>query len=234
VLITDKMMMPTSRQTKYYLLCEGCEAVLNQNGEDWILPTLATIDEAFPFYALLNKQEPLFAEPDSAAFAVSNNPEINREKLVHFALGIFWKASIHSWNAGSTAPRIDLGSQSDELRRFLRCEAGFPQNMALLLEVSPPPVDAICFTHPVVRGHNLEMLFFYVPGLLFTLWRGDLMEKQRLSCLISNPQGPVLVRDTTQRVKELLSAISKTARKSDQMRKIISQREHSGGKRFLL
>src|SRR5580658_309476 len=76
VLITDKMMMPTSRQTKHYLLCEGCEALLNQNGEDWVLPTLATVEGSFPFYSLLQKHEPLFAESDMTAYAVSNSPEI--------------------------------------------------------------------------------------------------------------------------------------------------------------
>ncbi len=234
VLITHKIMRPTSRQTKHYLLCEGCERLLNRNGEDWVLPTLATIEGSFLFYSLLQKQRPLFDEPNAIAYAVSNNPEINREALIHFALGIFWKASVHSWKRGSTAPRIDLGLQSEDLRNFLRGEGGFPQNMALLLEVSPPPVGAILFTHPVVSGTNPEMLFFYVPGMLFILWRGCHAEGQRACCLISNQQGPVVVVDTTPRVMKLLREVAKTARKSEQMREIISKREHDGRRRFTL
>jgi hypothetical protein len=228
------MMMPTSRQTKHYLLCEDCEALLNRNGEDWVLPTLATTEGAFPFYSLLQRQEPVFTEPDATAYAVWNNPEINKEALIHFAIGIIWKASVHSWKRGTTAPRIDLGLQSDVLRKVLRGEGSFPQNMALFLEVSPPPVGAIFFTHPVVRGTNPEMLFFYVPGLFFTLWRGDLTEEQRIGCLVSNQQGPVVVVDTTPRVMQLLRGIAKTARKSEQMREIISKREHDGRRRFTL
>lgn len=168
VLITNKIMRPTSRQTKRYLLCEGCEQLLNRNGEDWVLPKLATIEGEFPFYSLLQKQNPLFDEPNAIAYAVSNNADIDRGKLIHFALGIFWKASVHSWKQGSTAPRINLGLQSEDLRKFLKGEGGFPQNMALILEVSPPPVGAIVFTHPV-RSINPEMFFFYVPGMFFRL-----------------------------------------------------------------
>jgi hypothetical protein len=230
-----KMMMPTSRQTKHYLLCNGCETLLNRNGEDWVLPALATIEGAFPFYSLLQKREPLFSEPDVTAYEVSNNPEIDREQLIHFAIGIFWKASVHSWKQESTAPWIDLGLQSEALRKFLRGEGGFPQNMTLVLQVSPPPVGAIAFTHPVVlRGTNPEIFFFYVPGMLFSVWRGNLTEEQRSSCLISNQQGPVVAVDTTPRVMQFLRGTAKTARKSEQMQKIIRKREHDGRGRFTL
>jgi hypothetical protein len=234
VLITSKVMMPTSRQTKHRLLCEDCEMLLNRNGEDWVLPTLATTEGGFPFYSLLQKQSPLFDEPGATAYAVSSNPEIHREALVHFALGIFWKASVHSWKQGSISPRIDLGLQGEYFRRFLRGQAGFPQNMALLLEVSPPPVGAICFTHPVSRRTKPEMFFFYVPGMMFTLWRGDLTEEQRLTCLISNRQGPVVSVDTTPRVMQLLKENSDTARKTEHMHEIIRKREHDGRRRFKL
>jgi len=169
-----------------------------------------------------------------AAYAISKNAAINREALIQFALGIFWKASVHSWNRARMGPWIDLGLQSEALRRFLGGEGCLPQNMALNLEVTPPPVGAISFTHPVVRGINPEMFFFYVPGIMFTLWRGDIMEEQRLACLISNGQGPVLVVDTTSRVMQLLKGNAKTARKSEQMREIIRKRESDGRRRFTL
>jgi hypothetical protein len=234
VLITTHMMMPISRQTRHHLLCEGCEALLSRNGETWVLPRLATIAGAFPFYALLQQEEHMFAEQDVAAYAISKNTAINRDALIQFALGIFWKASVHSWKQGRTEPWIDLGLQSVALSRFLRGEGCFPQNMALILEVTPPPVGAICFTHPIVRGTNPEMFFFYVPGMMFTLWSGDLTEEQRLACLISNRQGPVLVVDTTSRVMQLLKGNAKTARKSEQMLEIIRGREGDGRGRFTL
>ncbi len=234
VFIGTDVMMPTSRQTKDNLLCGGCEALLNQKGENWVLPKLATIEGAFPFYGLLQQQQPVFVEQDVAAYAISNNPAINRQALIQFALGIFWKASVHPWSRARTRPRIDLGLQSEDLRRFLRGEGGFPQNLALNLEVTPSPVGAICFTHPVVRGANPEMFFFYVPGMMFTLWRGRLAAELRTACLVSNDSGPVVVVDTTPRVMQLLKVNAKTARKSEQMREIVRERESDGQRRFKL
>jgi hypothetical protein len=200
LIITKQMMRPTCRQTQDYLLCADCEQLFNRSGENWVLPQLATVDGSFPFYSLLQKQAPVFAEPDLAAYAVTNNADIKKNDLIHFALGIFWKASVHSWKRERSTPWIDLGSQSEELRKYLRGEGGFPQNMALILEVSPPPVGAVFFSHPVVRGKHRELFFFYVPGMFFSLWRGDLTQEQRITCLVSNQQGPVVVVDTTQRV----------------------------------
>lgn len=234
VLISTDVMMPTPRQTKHYLLCAGCEALLNENGENWVLPKLATIAGAFPFYGLLQSLEPMFDEQDVAAYAISNNPAINRQALIQFALGIFWKASVHSWKRVRVGPWIDLGLQSEDLRRFLRGEGGFPQNMALNLEITPPPVGAICFTHPVGRGTNPKMFFFYVPGMMFTLWRGDVTEALRLTCLVSNGSGPVIVVDKTPHVMRLLKENAKTAHKTEQMREIIRERESDGRRRFKL
>jgi hypothetical protein len=234
VLITTKMMMPTSRQTKHYLLCEDCEARLNQDGENWVLPTLATVAGAFPFFSLLQKQEPLFTLPDVTAYAVSNNLTINKKALIHFALGIFWKASVHSWKQESTAPRIDLGLQSEGLRMFLRGEGCFPQDMALHLEVSPPPVGTIAFTDPIARRTTPKMYYFYVPGMFFSLWMGSLTDEQRISCLVSNWQWPVTAADKTHLVMLHLRGLAKTARKSDRMQKIIRSREIDGQRRFTL
>ena len=106
--------------------------------------------------------------------------------------------------------------------------------MALGLQVSRPPVGTILFNHPVVRGRNPEMSFFYVPGMFFTLWRGDLAAEQRVTCLVANQQGPVVVLDTTELVMQLVSTTAKTARKSEKMKKIINKRERDGQRRFKL
>lgn len=234
LLITSKVMRPTSLQTKDYLLCKDCEQFLNRNGEDWVLPKLATMKGDFPFYCLLKKQEPLFAEPDAIAYAVAKNPEIDRDKLIHFALGIFWKASVHSWKEGSTAPRIDLGLQSEDLRKFLRREAGFPGNMALYLSVSPPPVGVIAFTEPV-RGSNADFrnFYFYVHGMFFSLSiHNDLAEVPNW-CL-TNSQGLVTVRDWTPNIMAILGKTTRTAYRTKKMRETISKRERDGQRRSKL
>lgn len=105
-------VLPTDRQTQDYLLCEACEHVLSKGGEEWIANKLATWERHFPFYDLLTRTPPLFDEDGMTVYLAAQNPEIDVMKITHFALGLFWKASVHSWKKGSTEPRIELGPYS--------------------------------------------------------------------------------------------------------------------------
>src|SRR5450756_406723 len=67
-------------------------------GESWLLPKLAQQDGPFPFLDILEKGSPIASKEGGLAYIASNNPEVDIEKLTHFALGIFWKASVHSWS----------------------------------------------------------------------------------------------------------------------------------------
>jgi len=120
VFVSSELMVQTSRQTQDHLLCEGCDTSLSTNGEDWLLPKLATLNDRFLLYEILRKVPPDAVEGDIAIYAAARNPEINVARIVHFAMGIFWKASVHPWKKGRTEPRIELGPYSEKLRMFLR------------------------------------------------------------------------------------------------------------------
>jgi len=142
----------------------------------------------FPLYSLLTKQPPAFVDGDNSLYATVTNPEIEKDKLMHFAIGLFWKASAHSWSKKHSKPWIDLGAGSESLRLFLLGKSPLPENMALVVFVSPPPVRMIAFHNPM-RGSNPDFYNFtcYVPGVHFNLCVGDDMEsgsKLHASCQI--------------------------------------------------
>ncbi len=115
--VGDGVLIPTDRQTQDYLLCKDCEDVLNDGGEAWIGDKLARWERTFPFYDLLTRVPPLLDEDGSTVYLAAQNPEIEVKKLIHFALGIFWKASVHPWKAtrrepGSTLDHIPTESGS--------------------------------------------------------------------------------------------------------------------------
>ena len=130
--VGNGVVMPTDRQTRDYLLCKDCEDILSQGGEEWIADKLATWDRTFPLYDLLTKQPPDFDEEGMTVYSAANNPEIRVDELTHFALGIFWKASVHSWSGSRTEPLIDLGPYSENVRTWLRNETRFPENIYLI------------------------------------------------------------------------------------------------------
>ena len=209
----------------YSYLRNECEQLLSRRGEVWVLPRLAEFDGAFPFSTLLRTQPPLFDETDVQVYAVAKNPVINRSALIHFALGIFWKASVHSWKGSTTEPRIDLGTHSEALRKYLRDGGSFPGDMALALMVMPTPVRMICCFDPI-RGSNpeFENFHFYVPGLFFSLGVGN-VEDVKAMCLVSNPQGIVLVQDMTPQLTDLYRKAAKTAHKSKRLLEPLKNRK---------
>lgn len=216
VLVSTHLVMPTSRQTKDYVLCADCEQLLNKEGETWLLPKLATIDGTFPLYDMLREVEPGFEDKNTAVYPTATNPKIERDHLIHFAIGLFWKASVHPWRGDGTEARIDLGTNGDDLRRFLLGESSIPENLALVMFVVPPPVNLIAFTEPL-RGSNLEFANYhcYVPGIFMNLCVGErVRQSMAATCIISNPIGPVVVQDVTPDIRALLHSFASTANKA--------------------
>lgn len=219
VLMTTKVVMQTSRQLQHPLLCQTCEDVLNKGGENWLLPLLATIDKKFPLLDLIERVEPDVIDGELRAYAASRNPSIEINKLIHFVMGVFWKASIHSWEGGNKQPRIRLGPYGDRVRIFLRGQTAFPENMGLVLGVLPRENALVSFSvpyrNPVSEFHSFT---FHIPGILFVLSVGKkLGPDMPLICFATNPAHPILVADLAQDIASVGAAIFGKAHKSKKL-----------------
>jgi len=217
--MTAKFVMPTSRQLQHPLLCQSCEDTLNKGGEHWLLPLLATIDKKFPLLDIIERVEPDLVDGTLRAYAASRNPDIEINKLIHFAMGVFWKASIHSWEGGSKMPRIELGLYREKLRAFLRAETPFPRNMGLVLGVSPRERALVSislpYQNPVREWHSFT---FHVPGVLFVLNVGKKLGPDMPHiCFATNPAHPLLVADLSQDIASVVRAVIGKAHKSKKL-----------------
>jgi hypothetical protein len=190
-------VIPTDRQTQDYLLCADCEAVLNSGGEQWILDKLATWERTFPLYDLLTKVPPFFDEDGMVVYFADQNPAIEVEKLAHFALGLFWKASVHSWSGDTTYPRINLGPYSEELRKWLRGQSTFPKYVYLIVVIERPQKAQITMNDPyegVREGWRTH--FVHVPGVLFMMALGKTVDESVRALSIMNAGNPINVSDS--------------------------------------
>lgn len=228
ILMTSKIVMQTSRQVQHPLLCRNCEASLNKGGENWLLPLLATIDGIFPLLDIIERFEPDVPDGELRAYAASRNPEIQIGMLIHFIMGVFWKASIHSWEGGNETPRIELGPYRESVRTFLRGERAFPQNMALFLCVSPREKALVSFSVPYRNPQpNYHSFTFHIPGILCVLGVGKKLNAELLNvCFATNPAHPILVADLSKDIINVGVSIFAKARKS---RKLI---EYMGRKKL--
>lgn len=189
-----KVISPTSQQTHDYFLCSECEDVLNEQGETWICSKLATSEHTFPLYDLVTAEPLLFAEDDWAVYLGANNPRLEIDKIIHFAMGIYWKASVHSWRGGSDEPRIELGPYSEEVRKFL-LGGPFPEYIALAVVLSPPQSAYVGFNEPyeAVRDGAGRCFMFCIPGIWFMLSVGKTLTPETRDLSITAPGNPILI-----------------------------------------
>jgi hypothetical protein len=124
------VLMSGNVQLQDYLLCLGCEQILNDGGEDWTVDKLATHEGQFPLYDLVTAKEADRSFNTTRVYFMVDRPEVPFEKLVHFGMGMFFKAAVHPWEGGKIDPRIELGPYAESLRRWLRGDAGFPNMCA--------------------------------------------------------------------------------------------------------
>jgi hypothetical protein len=213
VRVTSELVSYTGRHVKYPLLCEKCDGSLSLNGENWTLPLLATKEGAFPLYELLQRVEPDCVGEGAAAFAVSRNPDIDVRKLTHFALGVFWKAAVHSWRGREVENLIGLGPYGEQIRKFLRSEGPFPEHVALTVGVLPPPVRHISFCMPY-RGSlsQCHHFMFYVPGIAFALTVGGRLRQAKENCFFSHPLHPIIVAELAGDIQAVMKSVARTAR----------------------
>jgi hypothetical protein len=190
-------VMQTDKQVEDYLLCLKCEGILNKGGETWVNPKLATIQKAFPLYELLMKGPAAYMDDKGGVYYAALNPEIEVERLVHFAMGIFWKAAVHTWTFGRDTVRIELGPYAEPIRLWLRGEGPYPKNMNLALAVARPENALVILTGPVKQSTKRWQSFsLQVPGLLFTLHVGKLIDEEMKDCCFHEvPTHPVFVSD---------------------------------------
>lgn len=228
ILLSSNVIMQSSRQLQHPLLCMDCDGSLSRDGEDWILPLLATIEGAFPFFTILQRIPPDITDGDSKLYAASRNPEINVSKLMHFAMGVFWKAAVHSWSGSQTArPLIELGEHTESVRTFLLGQSPFPRDLVLTIGVSSPPVKMISFHHPY-RGSETayHSFLFYVPGIEFALLVGRRIAiESKETCFATHPLHPILVCDLTSTIKDVIRAGTKQAYRAKNIERYLKKNE---------
>ena len=199
VALRDSFLLPTNRQTQTYLLCRDCENILSREGETWIGGKFFVPEGGFPLYeALIAQGPPEYDERGLSVYSTAKNPNVKSERLVHLALGIFWKASVHSWRPEQVDSLIDLGPYAESIRKWLRGEDDFPKDVHLTTILARPQNAVADLTGPYETrdspSQGWHMFMVHLCGLFFMLNVGKrVSEMMRFLCTHNNPFHPVCV-----------------------------------------
>jgi hypothetical protein len=97
VWVSSTKIKRTGKAITDYVLCEPCDNSLNKYGEGWVSRHTARADGSFLLQAKLNAAKPMGTIGKRIFYAGSKIQDVQMDKLIHFAIGVFWKAAVHKW-----------------------------------------------------------------------------------------------------------------------------------------
>lgn len=170
--LSDSRDYTISKAMTTHLLCEECEHRFSVRGENWVANNCRRSQSEFALRDVLERSNDYVVSPDGGTklFPIASIAEIKAEKLIYFAMSVFWRAGVHTWWDGKKAVTIELGPYLEPLRLFLRDDGGFPEDMLLAVRVSSlRDVPGINYPESE-KTRSGRVHAFSVPGITFLLF----------------------------------------------------------------
>jgi hypothetical protein len=163
VLLTNRGERKSSEQARRHLLCADCEQRLNDNGERWVLRNCYRGRGRFRLREELRTRIPLDPNPALPAYPARPN---EFRCLAYFCLSVIWRASLCDWECrGQMFPQIDLGPYQEQIRKYLRGEAGMPDRVNVIVVLSILAKPMLGMSLPLsYRGDSGRRYRFHIPG----------------------------------------------------------------------
>lgn len=192
VVLSNDELRQSSAQLSDYLLCSDCEQRFSKNGEAWVLANVPrNYGEQFPILETLNAEVPLLADGGTKFYAGAKVKSLDMEKIVYFAMSVFWRGAVHQWRSRlrSEAPDVHLCAYEEPIRQFLLGSSPLPDDVALTVFVCPngSVLNAILVPWEAHLPECSRYLF-YISGLGFVLHFVDkLPQNFRKTCAYHSP-----------------------------------------------
>ena len=195
MMMTAKRVIQSSRHITAHAFCSDCEDRFNRGGETWVLDKLATLT-AFPLRDMVLASPPMYDEPDFKVFSCDTIQGFQTEKVVHLAMGIFWKAAARTWNIiDGPAPRVEPGPYQEPIRQFVYGTGPFPKDVCLVtyLDSSAPPLIAMTPPRRFKRD-DFHLFAFYMNGMQCCLCVGKQAPIEfRQACMATGSGHPIFL-----------------------------------------
>ncbi len=195
VFMTPERVQLTTKQLWAHLLCAECEDILRVNesyAHQWI-----NRKKDFRLLERMNVAVPVRWTVHGLEFS-GTDLGVSTERLAHFALGIFWRASTRSWKTlGPQTTSIDLGAFAEPMRLYLRGEEPFPDGIVLLLTVcTDHGSQGLVFAPSPMKGGIYPAFSMMARGIKFVLITGNnLPEEIRQACCVRSALKAIFVRN---------------------------------------
>jgi hypothetical protein len=191
VVLSNSQARQSSSQVRDYKFCNACEKRFNEGGESWVLKRVPT-DYGDPFWvhALLNSRTPT-VNGNNLLFPQASIPEVDMEKLVYFAVSIFWRGT-RQWTPveGGRPPRLYLGRHEKAVRAYLLGRGKLPDDVVITVAAWPyKQVYSMALAPQLAAWTRHRTYLFYFYGFIFLLTLGRNIPAQlRRTCSYHSPE----------------------------------------------
>jgi hypothetical protein len=169
--LTAESAISTDEEITDYFLCKSCEDRFSKNGELWVVghcyrPRV----KMFKLQTALREAKAVGGSQSFRLYDGSTVPGIEMDKLVYFAVSLFWRAAAHKWR-GET--QLEFGLYQEPIRLFLLGEGDLPRDVVVLVAVSPAIEPERSAATPFgSRVGACHRYYFDIPGVKFQLLMG--------------------------------------------------------------
>jgi hypothetical protein len=129
--VTETVAIQKNFRIAEYFLCPECEDRLNKGGESWVLQRSYRGGESFPLREALAKAPTVYPLNLANVVDARSVPNVVLQKIVYFAIGVFWKASARKWWGVDHLVQLDFGPYELKFRQFLLGNAALPDTIAI-------------------------------------------------------------------------------------------------------
>lgn len=166
----------TDNQVVTPFLCDACEGILSNRGEQIVCRECHRGHEKFMLRDEVRKATATAVVDDVRWInPIRESTDLNSDAYLYFGASIIWRASAGKWPDSIGRTRGALGEKyQEELRRYLLDETGFPSNIHLgvFVDGDEDIIPLMAFpTHTRYSGHHGHV--FYIPGVKFSFIVGS-------------------------------------------------------------
>jgi hypothetical protein len=187
VVIVGGLAKQSSLQIRDYKFCDECEQQFNKGGEACVISHIPSdYGDGFAIHGILDVSKAVSGGDGLLYFPEANVPQVDFQKLIYFAMSLFWRGTL-KWSPvdGSTPPIIHMTlRQKNTIRNFLLGRGGLSEDMAITVAIWPfKKVPPLCLVPRPDRQPFYRRYWFYYGGFIFVLSLGkNISPAMRQSC----------------------------------------------------
>jgi hypothetical protein len=230
VVLSNNELVQSSTQLSDYLLCSDCEQKFNTNGESWVLANIPRdYGEKFPILEALKTGAAILEDGGTKVYAGAKVKSLEMEKIVYFAMSVFWRGAVHVWKSSlnSEAPDVHLCGYEEPIRQFLLGMSPLSEDVGLTVYVCPNGSVLNAMLVPWdAHLPECSRYLFYVSGLGFVLHFADKLAPQfKATCAYHSPDKVIMLSsDFEILIRDILRDQVKT-RDSSKVQKMLQEIE---------